>query len=146
MKIKIIDNTKGELTVNITGCIQLQIEVGYDEAFIDLDPLETKKLVETLKDNIPELYDTGIDLIAKERKEQIEKHGYSIEDDVDENNSCELGIAARAIMKLSPIFTDFPKFWRSSGVHIMIAKPYKERLIIAGALISAEIDRLNNIN
>lgn len=40
----------------------------------------------------------------------------------------------------------YPKTWSSLFSENIVRKPYKERLIIAGALIAAEIDRINQIS
>lgn len=94
---------------------------------------------------------TGIELIAQERQEQIEKHGRSVESDVEINANCELISAACALLhtdsELSPmdLIKEMKlKNWDSGILDKMDSKPYKERLIIAGALIAAEIDRLQN--
>ncbi len=90
---------------------------------------------------------TGIELIAQEREEQIEKHGRSINKDVIENSLYQLSEAAKKLIS----GVDVPREWiapiRWSGPiwRKMIKKSYKDRLIIAGALIAAEIDRLNSI-
>ncbi len=84
--------------------------------------------------------ETGINLIAKERQEQIEKHNRTIEKDVIENEDGELGYGAIAL--IGGIEEDFPD-WDYEICKKMINKSYKDRLIIAGALIAAEIDRLN---
>lgn len=94
---------------------------------------------------------TGIELIAQERKEQIEKHGRTVERDVHENapHVFEVPLTkAASALTMEPL-TDHGKYfmkpsnWDQSIWDKMCAKPYKERLIIAGALIAAEIDRLN---
>ena len=85
--------------------------------------------------------ETGIELIAIERQEQIEKHNRSIEYDVDQNNNYELRRGAVALLEDDK--TKFSGFWNSKICEKMINKSYKERLIIAGALIAAEIDRIN---
>jgi hypothetical protein len=92
---------------------------------------------------------TGIELIADERKEQIEKHRYTIEHDRLNNSQQELSHAARALLRdkvrLNSSFDDgYPFAWRDNykAWAKMAFKPYKERLIIAGALIAAELDRL----
>lgn len=105
---------------------------------------------------------TGIELIAQERQEQIEKHGRTIEKDVEYNhgkytdhngeqiNNPQLTAAARWL-----IHDDVMKYWVDQELFRpfgwdrgiwskMINKTYKERLIISGALIAAEIDRLQN--
>ncbi len=84
---------------------------------------------------------TGIELIAQERQEQIEKHGRSIEYDLYQNNNFELKRGAIALLDNDR--RRFSGFWDRYICDKMIAKSYKNRLIIAGALIAAEIDRLN---
>lgn len=95
---------------------------------------------------------TGIELIAVERREQIEKHDRTIQDDVDMNTEYQLCSGAARLL-FSPIDEGFdimrdepfiPSGWSKAIWHKMHDKPYKERLIIAGALIAAEIDRLQN--
>lgn len=95
---------------------------------------------------------TGIELIAQERAEQLSKHNRTIEQDVKNNDSEELICGAMALLNID--FPDeiiegrdiskFPSKWDNSICQKMVNKPYKERLIIAGALIAAEIDRLQN--
>lgn len=83
---------------------------------------------------------SGIELIAQERKEQIEKHGRTIELDIAINMGYQLPVAAARLIKqvnICPARWD-PKIWGK-----MIEKPYRERLIVAGALLAAEIDRLS---
>lgn len=93
---------------------------------------------------------TGIELIAIERQEQIEKHGRSIEYDQANNTNAELSFAA-ALLTCPRPFThgcqeenDYgcPKGWDKELWFKMITKSYFDRLIIAGALIAAEIDRI----
>lgn len=96
---------------------------------------------------------TGIELIAQERKEQIEKHGITVDNDVDFNKHYQLSIAASNLC-VDPLgYMDDkelgidneeypPEGWDMVIWKKMYNKPYKERLIIAEALIAAEIDRL----
>jgi hypothetical protein len=89
--------------------------------------------------------ESGIKLIAKERKEQIEKHGKTIESDVEVNDFNQLKSAA--IMLLGGYChqdeeNSTPFNWDKALWVRMNKKSYKDRLIIAGALIAAEIDRL----
>jgi hypothetical protein len=90
---------------------------------------------------------TGIELIAQERSEQIEKHGYDINHDkrYNDENSHSTGSDLRmaAMHALWPEWQFYPKTWSSLFKDNISIKSYKERLIIAGALIAAEIDRLN---
>ena len=82
---------------------------------------------------------TGIELIAEERQEQIVKHGYDQNHDRD-HLSGELAGAAVFAMTLQEHFKQVgfeafeEKMWKKSQI---------ERYKIAGALIAAEIDRLN---
>lgn len=93
---------------------------------------------------------TGIELIAQERREQIEKHNRSILYDCNENGNHQLVHAASGLLftedELSPmdLIMDFRKLenWNKEIIARMVNKPYKDRLIIAGALIAAELDRL----
>jgi hypothetical protein len=89
---------------------------------------------------------TGIELIANERQEQIEKHGRNINSDVNGNSHNELRDAAIVLLSNWPMIIDFPDSWQGSIMEHAIKKSYKERLIIAGALIAAEIDRLQSID
>lgn len=89
----------------------------------------------------------GIELITKERKEQITKHKRTLKRDEEENKDMQLAFAA-AQMALPPNYGKFweekvPKGWDREIWRKMMDKPYPERLIIAGALIAAEIDRLS---
>lgn len=85
---------------------------------------------------------TGIELIAQERREQIEKHGRTIRDDVKFNNKMQLRSAAHRLVEIDPSPHIVPHDWDQAIWERMCRKPMKERLIIAGALIAAEIDRL----
>lgn len=95
---------------------------------------------------------TGIELIAAERQEQltlypcfIEKHEYGVKVDAAINRLQQLPDAAITLLEEYPHeLTAPPMGWNSTTWAKMISKPYKERLIIAGALIAAEIDRLQH--
>jgi hypothetical protein len=90
--------------------------------------------------------ETGIELITKERKEQVEKHQQTIKRDVDRNAEGQLSVGAGILaQKTIPDHIKaslIPKHWDERIWAKMINKPYKDRLIIAGALIAAELDRL----
>lgn len=92
-----------------------------------------------------EIKKTGIELIAQERREQIEKHGRTIENDVSWNDNQQLPTAAMLLID-GGIKNEMmcPTDWDNDIWLKMVRKTYKERLIIAGALIAAEIDRLQN--
>ena len=87
---------------------------------------------------------SGIELIAQERQEQIKKHNRTIEKDVVENDDYQLRIGA---MRLVGDRGDYqaPEGWDKKLWKKMMNKSKKEKLIIAGALLAAEIDRLNAV-
>jgi hypothetical protein len=92
---------------------------------------------------------TGIELITEERNEHLSKHGRTIEMDVKLNGKMELSFGAAILSCPDPskfgspenIFS-CPEGWNPSIWMKMIQKPYKERLVIAGSLLAAEIDRI----
>lgn len=85
---------------------------------------------------------TGIELIAEERKEQIEKHGWTAEHDA--THYCEEIIDA-AEYAIRPNKDNGDKCgWISFQLKI-VKKNRIDQLKVAGALIAAEIDRLQSI-
>lgn len=97
---------------------------------------------------------TGIELIAEERAEQLGKHGRTVEKDVQENQDFQLSIGATRLISRILFFEisdqQPPDGWDYGAYLRMCSKSFKERLVIAGALLAAEIDRLqfieNNTN
>lgn len=95
---------------------------------------------------------TGLELIQQERNEQIHKHNRQVKEDVRLNSNGQLSFAAALLCAPDPkkIMLDpsqcLPEGWNLTIWSKMIYKPWKERLIIAGALIAAEIDRINAIS
>ena len=92
--------------------------------------------------------ETGIELIKKEREEQIIKHGRTTEKDVQQNGSYQLAIGASKLLAYPAECHNYqlpPDGWDVDIYKKMRDKPYKERLIIAGALIAAELDRLSAV-
>jgi hypothetical protein len=90
---------------------------------------------------------TGIKLIAIERQEQIKKHGRTIKKDIKLNDHGQLHYAATVMLDYLGREESFiPTGWNKDIWNKMIKKDKKERLIIAGALIAAELDRLNALN
>lgn len=88
---------------------------------------------------------TGAELIAQERLEQIHKHGFD-----ETSDEYEMGeLIGAALFALDP-FEDFedkwPYGWHEHFKQKIINKTRTERLIVAGALIAAEIDRLNRLS
>jgi hypothetical protein len=91
---------------------------------------------------------SGIQLITKERKEQIKKHNRSVEEDVLLNTRLQLPMGAVALIEKDWTFNGdkrTPEGWDFKIWNKMHNKSYKERLIIAGALIAAEIDRIQRL-
>lgn len=96
---------------------------------------------------------TGIELIAKERQNQIEKHGSTTKKDVRNNSRGQLAHAAVILVGIStpvkiynPTDQGSPEGWFGDLWESMVNKSYRDRVIIAGALLAAELDRLNEIN
>lgn len=83
---------------------------------------------------------TGIELIAKERQEQIEKHGYDADNDAYYSNG-ELLQAAKYCLE-SNLFS-WPKSWDLRAKDKIDNKTDAERLVVGAAFISAELDRMN---
>lgn len=105
---------------------------------------------------------TGIELIAKERQEQIEKHGWNAKHD-DKHNTGELADAAAVCASTVRIYNKF-EYANNTHFDVLAMKGWKlpldwdgnrlldnnksskktriHQLKVAGALIAAEIDRL----
>ena len=109
---------------------------------------------------------TGIDLIIEERKEQIEKHGWTHEHDDDEHSAGQLAYAAAQCASPEIIYQkeelkgainfDILDYWTwelPTKHHGNVLKDNfdcsnKQRihqLKVAGALCAAEIDRINRL-
>lgn len=89
----------------------------------------------------------GASLIAKERSEQIHKHGRTIVDDIKFNGLGQLPDAAISLLMEDRIAASEcrPYGWNTQIWEKMYNKPYLKRLVTAGALIAAEIDRYINV-
>jgi hypothetical protein len=100
---------------------------------------------------------TGIELIAQERQEQIEKHGHTVEADVKSNPGNELLSAIMLIVGNvtfmrggSPLprdaFYDLkPESWSEESCFKIITGGDVDQLKKLGALAAAEIDRLQSL-
>lgn len=95
---------------------------------------------------------TGAELIAEERREQIEKHGFSIIEDAEYYKSQELIAAALfcidgVTMPGSGLMTykRWPESWGQKFKDKIIKKDRIGQLKVAGAFIAAEIDRLKSL-
>lgn len=92
---------------------------------------------------------SGIDLIKQEREEHFSKHNRTIESDQKNNTEYQLTDAAQVLSTYYQdedidFFAEYPPIgWNAENWKAMVAKSYKERLIIAGSLIAAEIDRIS---
>jgi hypothetical protein len=83
---------------------------------------------------------TGIELITQEREEQINKHGWSLKNDTDYLHN---ELIKAALFAINPEQFEWPFYWHEDFRNKIINKPNAiERLKIAGALIAAEIDRI----
>ena len=97
---------------------------------------------------------TGIELITEERQKQIDKHGFTAAHHVvnSEKWYSRNQMAKAAIFLLDPNTLPIEEFqqniplnWDRVWFTNLNSRDSKERLIIAGALIAAELDRLNLI-
>lgn len=91
---------------------------------------------------------SGIELIAEERKRQIEKEGWSLNHDIEHKDG-ELAIAAACYA--------YPNYDKNENIQSQLKWPFENEswkpssenrireLQKAGALIAAEIDRLQNL-
>jgi len=96
---------------------------------------------------------TGVELITEERAKQISKHGFTGEHHFNHPewyDKRQLTSAAHMIEAydkdcgLCQIYRSMPPVnWDRDWWERLCDKPYNERLVIAGAFIASEIDRLN---
>ncbi len=95
---------------------------------------------------------TGIELIAIERQEQKEKHGYDVTNPANEEFYHPYKLVEAAMFSLTRNDEYYPKKWGNTWKDKMNIKDatlqhperYLQRLIIAGALLAAEIDRIQS--
>lgn len=130
-----------EFGINYFQAIGECPKCGADTVY-DVNGLDTKVIVKFNQ------MKTGIEAITQERQEQLTKHNRTVEDDLKYNSSFPLALTyAAASLTLQPIglALEFgkPNGWDETTWKKMCAKPYKERLAIAGALIAAEYDRVS---
>ena len=81
----------------------------------------------------------GIQIIAKERQEQVEKHGFTIEHDQQHMVGELVGAAMFTLTKISSYY---PSWWDERYKVKLSNKTGVEALKVAGAYLAAEIDRL----
>ena len=82
---------------------------------------------------------TGIELISEERNEQIEKHGWSIENDSDYGSG---QLLKAALFCINQTLFEWPWNWTEQFRKKIIQNDRISQLKKAGAFIAAEIDRL----
>lgn len=92
---------------------------------------------------------SGIELIAQERQEQIEKHGFSVKDDAEYYKLYELLQAAlfcidQAIPAGYGLKTGigWPQNWGREFEVKILSKDVVGQLKVAGAFIAAQIDKI----
>ena len=85
---------------------------------------------------------TGAQKIQRERFEQIEHHRRTLGHDLAYNQNGELKQAAKYCITLD--MADWPQGWDTSFAAKIARKTEDDRLAVAGALLAAEIDRLDN--
>lgn len=80
----------------------------------------------------------GCYLFCRERSEQIEKHGFTPEQD---SKYSENELIKAALFAINPDQFEWPYYWQEEFRDKIKTKPSsKERLAIAGALLAAKID------
>lgn len=95
---------------------------------------------------------TGIERISKERAEHFSKHGWTLEHDMEHERGGSLAHLAGELTHGEAAKIGLP-WGECEGVHEhledaaenIMRKPRIERLVVAGALIAAEIDRLSAV-
>jgi hypothetical protein len=92
---------------------------------------------------------TGVQLIAEERNEQINKHGFSVTEDAEYYQKMELIQAALFCIDQVvhegfglKTYKTWPSGWQEKFMHKIMAKDDIGKLKVAGAFIAAEIDRI----
>jgi hypothetical protein len=81
---------------------------------------------------------TGIELIAKERQEQIERHGFLPDGDLKYEKGELLHFADYMIFSNN---VKLPNCFNTDIINHLHTKSRIEQLAVAGALLAAEIDR-----
>lgn len=87
-------------------------------------------------------YSKGAALITEERKEQVVKHGWNIENDSYYENE---ELLQAAVYCISQEIEEWPTGWDTFFQDKILAKDRIGQLKVAGAFIAAEIDRLQAI-
>lgn len=85
---------------------------------------------------------TGIELIADERREQIEKHGWDTNHDSNYENE---ELLKAALFCIDQKRFEWPWLWISKFRDKILNKSRIEQLTVSAALIAAEIERLQRL-
>ena len=85
---------------------------------------------------------TGAKLIAKERKEQIKKHGFDISNDLFYSDN---ELLKGALFCINPDLFEWPFNWEYAFASKIRENDRVSQLKKAGAFIAAEIDRIRYI-
>lgn len=142
----------GDTIETIDGKFAKVEKLEYREVYTDkgvIKKTDIKRVCETsLMSNVKTK--TGIELIADERQEQIEKHGFSVENDKYYAKK-ELAQAAKYCLMLAEFKEKsgriacknvyWPENWDRHFENKILNKPRIEQLIVAGALFMAENER-----
>lgn len=80
---------------------------------------------------------TGAEMISKERKEQIEKHNFTVENDSRYSRN---ELIKGALFAINSDVFEWPRGWDSGFRNTILKKTKPQRLAIAGAFLAAEID------
>ena len=80
----------------------------------------------------------GIDLVAKERSEQINKHGFTVEEDSFYKKN---ELIKAALFCIDDSIFEFPYLWNVAYRNRILRKARLDRLVCAAALITAQIDQ-----
>lgn len=95
-----------------------------------------------LEENNSSTYSIGIGMIAQERWEQINKHGWDEKNDADYGNG---ELLQAALFAINPELFSWPNGWHKKFKNKILAKDKIERLRVAGAFVAAEIDRIKSV-
>jgi hypothetical protein len=138
IRIEFIDhNIVGEVIEINTNSLLIQYET--IKLKVDFEKIKNiQEIVEKKKENSPVFATEGIELINNERREQIEKHKFTFEYD-DKFKDGQLIQFADFILFGNE--NRFPKGFTDDQVRQISMKSRVEQLIIAGSLITADIDR-----
>ena len=83
----------------------------------------------------------GSELISEEREEQIVKHNWNLQNDEDYKQG---ELIKAALFCIDQQIFELPWQWTTKFREKIVNKTKIEQLTVAGALIAAEIDRLQN--